>query len=67
MGAGEGARVDCFELEVGAGLDGGEVLFFDEDTCDVGISFQCLLGDHAYLLEVFCNDLPLPIMATPMG
>lgn len=32
LGGLEGARVDCFELEIGARLDGWEVLFFHEDS-----------------------------------
>lgn len=32
MGGGEGARVEGFEREVGAGLNRWEVLLFDEDT-----------------------------------
>lgn len=32
LGGFEGAGVDCFEGELGAFEDGGEVLFFDEDA-----------------------------------
>lgn len=48
MGAGEGARVDCFELEVGAGLDGWEVLFFDEDAYSLLLDSVYILVMHIY-------------------
>jgi hypothetical protein len=65
LGAGEGARVNCFELEVGAGLDGGEVLFFDEDAYPILLT--SVYGLVMRIHQVILLDLPLPIMATPMG
>lgn len=69
MGGGEGARVEGFELEVWARLDGGEVLFFYEDAW-WGVSLLILfLGilDQLYVIFLGCLNLPLPMMATPIA